>query len=218
VYSFSCGRMNWRDDSPSLGSCPLRKSNFGNSDSPATNPPTGGSAKVEGKGFGVVSPGCLDHFLGAGEPCDGVREEDGFGPRRRFWVREICGFCLRGTGPVWTSALTAGFCGSGFAHFEIGGAHFPIPAGVDDVSGDGGAVGLVLEKPHPVGWALTCVKQYISVRSDCACLQMDVCAYRPFGRCHVRPDLDATGERKNVATATPVHGRETNGDFCKLLF
>ena len=47
---------------------------------------------------------------------------------------------------------------------------------------------------------------------------MDMCAYRPFGRCYVRPDLDATGEGKYLATATPVHGREINGNFRRLLF
>ena len=83
---------------------------------------------------------------------------DGFGPKRRFGVRKICGLGPRGTGVLRTSELTGGFCGSGLAHFEVGGDHFPIPAGVDGVSGDGGAVCLLLEKPHPVGCALTCAR------------------------------------------------------------
>jgi len=65
-------------------------------------------------------------------------------------------------GVSWPSALVCGFCGSGLAHFEIGGAHFPRPAGVDVVRGDGRAVGLLLETSHPLGRALTCVKQCVS--------------------------------------------------------
>ena len=47
---------------------------------------------------------------------------------------------------------------------------------------------------------------------------MDMRAYRPFGGRHVRPDLDAARERKYLATATPVHGRKINRNFCRLMF
>lgn len=147
--------MNWRDDSPGLGSCSLR------STSNTLCTPTEGFAKVEERGSDGANPGG-DHFPGAGAPRGGVKEADGFGPSPRLGVRKTCGFCLRGAG-LLLSISTGGFCGSGLAHFEIGGAHFPIPAGVDVVSGDGGAVGLLLEKPHPVGCALTCAKRRVSV-------------------------------------------------------
>jgi hypothetical protein len=33
-----------------------------------------------------------------------------------------------------------------------------------------------------------------------------MCAYRLFGRCRVRPDLDVAGNGEDLASATPVHG------------
>ena len=119
-----------------------------------------GLAKVGGKGFCGPNPEGLDHFPGAGVLRGGAEEEDGFSPKPRLGASKVSEFCLRGTGLLRLSTLTGG---SGLAHFEMGGAHFPIPAGVDDVSGDGGAVDLLLGKPHPSGCALTCVKQCVSV-------------------------------------------------------
>lgn len=47
---------------------------------------------------------------------------------------------------------------------------------------------------------------------------MDTCAYRLFGRCRVRPDLDAPGERKDLASTRPVHGPGIKVGFCRILF
>lgn len=118
--------------------------------------------EVEGVGFCGENPGGLDHFPDAGAPRGGVKETDGLGLRPRLGGREVCGFRLCGTSLFWVSALVDGFC-SGFAHLEIGGAHFPRPAGVDVVSGDDGAFGLLLGASHPLDHALTCVKQRVSI-------------------------------------------------------
>ena len=122
-----------------------------------------GSAKVEGVVFFGANPGGLDHFPGAGAPRGGMKETDGLCLRPRLGGRDVCGLRLCGMGLSWLSALVGGFCDSGFAQFEIGGAHFPRPAGVEVASGEGRAVGLLLEISHPLVRALTCVKQCISI-------------------------------------------------------
>ena len=90
-----------------------------------------------------------------------MSEEDGLSPKPRLGRRKARGFCLSGASLSRLSASTGGF--GGLAHFEIGGAHFPIPAGEDVVSGDGGAVGLLSRIPHPFGRALTCMEQRVNV-------------------------------------------------------
>lgn len=117
-----------------------------------------GFVEVEAVGLSGVSPEGLDHFPDAGAPRGGMKETDGLGLRPRFGDREACEFCLRIGGLFRLSVWTGGFCDSGLAHFEIGGAHFPRPAGVDVVSGDGGGAGL-LGISHALGRALTCVKR-----------------------------------------------------------
>ena len=47
---------------------------------------------------------------------------------------------------------------------------------------------------------------------------MGVCAYRLFGRCRVRPDLDVPRERENPTTTTPVHGPGIKTNSCRILF
>ena len=154
--SSSC--LNERDDSPSLGFSSPRGlvRPIG---SPTLNP-LGVSAinsfatnwvDVEGVDFGGENIGGLDHFPGAGAPRCGVKTDE-FGPGPRLGGWEGRRFWLRRAGLSWPSALNGG---PGLAHFEIGGAHFPRPAGVDVVSGEGGGVGLLLEIPHPLGDALT---------------------------------------------------------------
>ena len=60
------------------------------------------------------------------------------------------------------SALAGGFSDPGLAHFEMGWAHFPRPAGEGVVSSDGGGVGLPLGISHALGRALTCTKQRVN--------------------------------------------------------
>lgn len=174
VNSSSCGCKKERDGPPILGSCSprrsvrlFRSSTFNTSGGYATDSRTTGSAEVEGAGEGGANPGGLDHFPGA--PRGGTRETDGFGLRPRLGGRDVCGSRLGGKGLFWLPVLGGGFCDSGFAHFEIGGAHLPRPAGVDVANGDGGAVDLLLEISHPLVCALTCAKQCVSIRSDGAC-------------------------------------------------
>ena len=118
------------------------------------------SPKLEGVGSDGTNSGGLAHFLGAGAPRGGMKEADGLGLRFRLGGKDVCGLrlCL-----FWLSALVGSSRDTGFAHFEIGGAHFPRPAGVDVASGEGGVVCLPLETSHPSVRALTCVKQCVGV-------------------------------------------------------
>ena len=162
--------MKERDDSPILGSRSprkfvrlLRSSTFNASGGYATGSCTADSVKAKEVDFGGANPGGRDHFPGAEASRGGMKETDGLGLRPRLGGRDVCGFRLCEMGLFWLSSLVGGFCDSGFAHFEIGGAHFPRPAGVDVVSGDGRAVDLLLEISHPLVRALTCVKQCVSI-------------------------------------------------------
>lgn len=164
--SSSCSRINERYDWRISGSCSLRRSfwrslSSGIQDGPVIGPSKTCFADVEGGGFGGVNPGGLDHLPGTGTPCGCLKGTEGFSPKPRFGEGEVCEFCLRRTGLHWLSASTGGLCGLGLAHFETGGAHFPRPAGVDVVNGEGGAFGLLLETSHPLGRALTWMKQRV---------------------------------------------------------
>jgi hypothetical protein len=168
VNSSSCGRTKERDDSPILDSRSprglvrlLRSPTFDASCGYTVGSCTAGSAKVEVVGFDGANPGGLDHFPGAGAPRDGTKETDGLGLRPPLDRRDACESRLCGAGLSWLSALFGGFCDSGFAHFEIGGAHFPRPADVDVASGDGGT--LLLGISHLLVRALTCVEQRVSI-------------------------------------------------------
>ena len=112
-------------------------------------------------GLGGVNPGGLAHFPGAGSPRGCLKEAEGLVLTPCLGQGEVCGFCLCWAGFPWFPAPTGGFCGSGLAHFEMGGAHFPRPDGLDVVSGDGEVVGLLLERPQPLGCALTWTKQRV---------------------------------------------------------
>ena len=160
--------MNEREDSPILGSCSLgrsirllRSSTLDTLGGYPIGSFTSGFVKIEGVSFGGTNPGGLDHFPGAGAPRGGTKEADGLNLGPRSGGREVCGFRLCELGPFWLSALAGGLCDSGFAHFEIGGAHFPRPAGVDEVSGDGEAAGLLLGIFHSLDRALTCKEQRV---------------------------------------------------------
>ena len=159
--SSRCGRMNWRDDSPSLGPCSLRRSVRLPRRSASNNLGCleigSRGATVEGRECGGTNPGGLVHFPGTPALRGCTEGADGLGLRPRLGVGKVCGFCLCGVGLFWPSTF------SGLAHFEIGGAHFPIPAGGEDVSGDSGAVELVFGISHPLGLALTCMKRRVSV-------------------------------------------------------
>ena len=159
--------MKVRDDLPILGSRSprrsvrlLRSSTFNASGGYGIGLCTARSPKFEGVGFDGTNSGGLAHFLGAGAPRGGMKEADGLGLRSRLGGREVCGLhlCL-----FWLSALAGSSRNSGFAHFEIGRAHSPRPAGVDVASGDGKAVGLPLETSHLSVRALTCVKQCVGI-------------------------------------------------------
>ena len=162
--------MNERDDSPILGSRSLPRSVrvLRSLTSNAARGYTIGSCtadfvRVEGVGCDGANPGGLDHFPGAGAPGGGMEETDGLGLRPRLGGRDVFWFRLCVMGLFWLFALIGGSCDSGFAHLEIGGAHFPRPAEVDVVSGDGRAVSLLLETSHPLVRALTCVKQRVGI-------------------------------------------------------
>ena len=156
--------MNGREDPLNFGSCSLPRY-VRPLWSPALNTlgdlVTGSSAEVDGRDSRGEKPWGLDHFPGAGASRGCTKVVDGLSPNPRLRGKEVRGFCLSGASLFRLSVLTSGFCG--LAHLEIGGAHFPIPAGVDVVSGDGGAVGLLSRILHPPGRALTCTTQRVSV-------------------------------------------------------
>ena len=165
--SLSCDRMNLRDGPPNSGSCSLRRSvrlpwvpTSNVLDSPAIGSFTEG---LEERGFSGVNPGGLDHFPGAGASRGGVKETEGLGLRPRLGAKESRGLCLCGMGLFWLSALASGSYCLGLAHFEIGGAHFPIRAGVDVGDSGGGVVGLLPVRPHPFGCVITWVTRCASV-------------------------------------------------------
>lgn len=115
---------------------------------------------VEGVGFGRVNLGGFDHFPGAGAPRGCTNEGDCLGLKP--WLGD-CEFRLWRTGLRWVSASAGGFCGTGLAHFEIGGVHFPRPTDVDVVRSDGGVVDLMSETLHVFGRALTWMKPQVKV-------------------------------------------------------
>ena len=120
-------------------------------------------ADVEGVDFCEVSPGGFDHFPGAGAPRGCIKETEGLGLWFSPGERKVRGFRLGKTGLSGFSAPAGFFCEFGLAHFEIGGAHFPRPAGEGVASGDSGSFDLLLGTSHPSGRALICAKQRVNV-------------------------------------------------------
>ena len=165
AYSSSRGGMKERNDSPISGSCSLLRSvrllrslTLNTWDEPVISPPTAGFVDVEEVGSVGAKPVGLDHLPDAGAPRGCMKEAEGLGTWS--YRGESCGclFRLCGIDSAWIFTLACRFCGSGLAHFEIGGAHFPRPAGVVVVSSEGGAAGLLSGTSHVPGRAVTCAR------------------------------------------------------------